>query len=220
MAKQMTPLPDAKSVRVNPSPQELKELAAKMPNARETRYGNLNVQTEVLARSKASTFLVLDDPESSSQQAISRDEGDRIAQLQDDYIAGRDMLVVDGFIGDDPDFRTPARLYIEESNANVAGMQRQLYFPVDDRDSFEPELTVVYTPNLVVEGYPNDRVITVDLERGVTRVCNSDYFGESKKGGLRMWNKLVYDRGGLPLHAGWKGIPPDPGGPAGPSLGS
>ena len=207
MAKQMTPLPDGKSVRANPSPAELKQLAAKMPNARETRYGNLNVQTEVLARSKASTFLILDDPEASSQQAISREEGDRIARLQDEYIAGRDMIVVDGFIGDDPEFRTAARLYIEESNANVAGMQRQLYFDVDDPDSFEPELTVIYTPNLAVEGYPNDRVIAVDCERGVTRVCNSDYFGESKKGGLRMWNKLVYDRGGLPLHAGCKVIP-------------
>src|SRR3982751_1880069 len=130
MAKRMTPLPDAKSVRVNPSAEERKELAAKMPNARKTRYGNLNVQTEVLARSKASTFVVLDDPEGSSQQAISREEGDRIAQLQDDYIATRDMLVIDGFIGDDPDFRTPARLYIEESNANIAGMQAQLYFSV------------------------------------------------------------------------------------------
>jgi phosphoenolpyruvate carboxykinase (ATP) len=211
MAKQMTPLPDGKSVRVNPSPEELKQLAAKMPNARQTRYGNLNVQTEVLARSKACTFLILDDPESSSQQAISREEGDRVAQLQDDYIASRDMIVVDGFIGDDPDFRTPARLYIEESNANIAGMQRQLYFDVDDVDGFEPELTVIYTPNLAVEGYPNDRIISVDLERGVTRVCNSDYFGESKKGGLRMWNKLVFDRGGLPLHAGCKVIPTDSG---------
>src|SRR3954468_14903317 len=211
MAKQMTPLPDAKSVRVNPSAEELKELAAKMPNARETRYGNLNVQTEVLARSKASTFLVLDDADGSSQQAISREEGDRIAKLQDDYIAERDMLVVDGFIGDDPEFRTAARLYIEESNANIAGMQKQLYFDVDDPDSFEPELTVIYTPNLRAEGYPNDRVITVDLEHGVTRVCNSDYFGESKKGGLRMWNRLVYERGGLPLHAGCKVIPTDQG---------
>ncbi len=211
MAKQMSPLPDAKNVRVNPSADELKELAAKMPNARRTAYDNLNVQTEVLARSKASTFLVLDDPDASSQQAISREEGERIAQLQDEYIAEQDMIVVDGFIGDDPDFRTPARLYIEEANANIAGMQKQLYFPVDDPDSFEPELTVIYTPNLKVEGYPNDRVISVDLEQGVTRVCNSDYFGESKKGGLRMWNKLVYDRGGLPLHAGCKVIPTDNG---------
>ncbi len=60
MAKQMTPLPDAKSVRVNPTAEELKELAAQMPNAQETRYGNLNVQTRVLARSKGSTFLVVE----------------------------------------------------------------------------------------------------------------------------------------------------------------
>jgi phosphoenolpyruvate carboxykinase (ATP) len=85
-------------------------------------------------------------------------------------------------------------------------MQQQLYFEPGD-DDFEPELTVIYTPNLTAEGYPNDRLITVDLDLGVTRVLNSDYFGESKKGGLRMWNKLVYDRGGLPLHAGCKVIP-------------
>jgi phosphoenolpyruvate carboxykinase (ATP) len=211
MAKQLSPLPDAKSVRANPTAAELKELAAKMPNARRTKYDNLNVQTEVLARSKGSTFLVLDDPDASSQQAISREESERIAHLQDEYIAGRDMIIVDGYIGNDPEFRTPARLYIEESNANIAGMQKQLYFDLDDGDGFQPELTVIYTPNLKVEGYPNDRVIAVDLERGVTRVCNSDYFGESKKGGLRMWNKLVFDRGGLPLHAGCKVIPTDDG---------
>ena len=38
-------------------------------------------------------------------------------------------------------------------------------------------------------------------------MLNSDYFGESKKGGLRMWNNIVYDRGGLSLHAGCKVIP-------------
>jgi phosphoenolpyruvate carboxykinase (ATP) len=50
-------------------------------------------------------------------------------------------------------------------------------------------------------------VIAVDLEHGVTRVLNSDYFGESKKGGLRMWNAKVYDLGGLALHAGLKVVP-------------
>ena len=89
-------------------------------------------------------------------------------------------------------------------------MQQQLYFGPPE-DDFEPELTVIYTPNLKADGFPDDRLIMVDLEQGVTRVFNSDYFGESKKGGLRMWNKLVYDRGGLPLHAGCKVIPTDSG---------
>jgi phosphoenolpyruvate carboxykinase (ATP) len=51
----------------------------------------------------------------------------------------------------------------------------------------------------------------VDLDHYVTRVLNSDYFGESKKGGLRMWNDIVYGKGGLALHAGLKVIPTDHG---------
>src|SRR5881227_3402290 len=202
-------LPDAKWVIANPAAEEVKELAAKMPTARPTKYGNLNVQTEVLARSKRSTYLVTDAPDGQNQ-AISTDDAATWIAKQDEYIAGSEMVQIDGYIGNDPEFRTPARLFIEAANANIAGMQQQLYFgPVEE--GFEPELTVVYTPNLKAEGFPDDRLIIVDLEQGVTRVFNSDYFGESKKGGLRMWNKLVYDRGGLPLHAGCKVIPTSDG---------
>ena len=75
-------------------------------------------------------------------------------------------------------------------------------FPEDSHrewtlQAVEPELTVVYTPNLSAPGWPDERLILVDVDQGVNRVLNSDYFGESKKGGLRMWNKLVYERGGL-----------------------
>jgi phosphoenolpyruvate carboxykinase (ATP) len=83
-------------------------------------------------------------------------------------------------------------------------MQRKLYFP---REAGEPEVHVIYTPNLAAEGYTDDRLIAVDLEHNVTRVLNSDYFGESKKGGLRMWNSIVFGKGGLALHAGLKVIP-------------
>jgi phosphoenolpyruvate carboxykinase (ATP) len=202
-------LPQAKRVIENPTPEEVKALTSKMPTARPTKYGNLNVQTNVLARSKGSTFLVTDDPDGQNQ-AVSTEDAARWADRQDQYIAEQEMVVVDGYIGNDPEFRTATRLYVEAANANIAGMQQQLYFGPPE-DEFEPELTVIYTPNLNAEGFPDDRLIMVDLEQGVTRVFNSDYFGESKKGGLRMWNKLVYDRGGLPLHAGCKIIPTDTG---------
>jgi phosphoenolpyruvate carboxykinase (ATP) len=203
-------LPDAADVIDNPDPDELKELAARMRNARRTAYGSVNVQTEVVSRSKKSTFIVTDEPDGQNQ-AITREEGERWAERQDAYIAEQEMVVIDGYIGNDPEFGTPARLYIEAANANIAGMQQQLYFSPGGADDVEPELTVIYTPNLKAEGYPDDRLIAVDLEQGVTRVFNSDYFGESKKGGLRMWNKLVYDRGGIPLHAGCKIIPTERG---------
>src|SRR5438309_11349419 len=115
------------------------------------------------------------------------------------------MVLVDGLIGNDPRFITPARLIVEARNANVAGMQRWLYYLDGNRQ--QPEITLIYTPNLAAPGYPNDRAIFVDLDAGITRVLNSDYFGESKKGGLRMWNKKVYEAGGLALHAGCKVVP-------------
>jgi phosphoenolpyruvate carboxykinase (ATP) len=203
-------LPRAARVIENPSPEEVKELAARMPNARPTRHGNLNVQTDVVSRSKRSTYLVTDEPDGQNQ-SLPRDEALRWADAQDAYIADQEMVRIDGFIGNDPEFRVPARLFVEAANANIAGMQQQLYFPRDEDEDVEPELTVVYTPNLKATGFPDDRLILVDVEQGVTRVFNSDYFGESKKGGLRMWNQLVYDRGGIPLHAGCKVIPTDRG---------
>jgi phosphoenolpyruvate carboxykinase (ATP) len=209
VAKMLFRLPQAKHVTTNPSPEEVKQLAAKMRTARPTKYGSLNVQTEVLARSKGSTYLVTDEPDGQNQ-SITTDEGANWAEQQDAYIAQHEMVQIDGYIGNDPEFRTAARLFVEAANANIAGMQQQLYFGPPE-DDFEPELTVIYTPNLRAEGFPDDRLIMVDLDQGVTRVFNSDYFGESKKGGLRMWNKLVYDRGGLPLHAGCKIIPTSSG---------
>jgi phosphoenolpyruvate carboxykinase (ATP) len=198
----------ARSIAFRPSEEALRAFTDAMPQARQTRYGNVNVQTRVLARSKGSTYIVTDRPDEHSDQTVDREEGARIAAIQDEYISDRDMVVVDGFIGHAGPYRTPARLIMEKSNANIAGMQRYLYYdPVDDGGDHEPEITIVYTPNLAMPGYPDDRVIAVDLEAGVTRVLNSDYFGESKKGGLRMWNKRVYEGGGLAMHAGCKVIP-------------
>ena len=200
---------EPKKVIWNPSADTLRELTERMPNTRITRFDNTNTHTRVDARSKLSTFVVSDHPERHDSGTITREEYERVAKIQNDYIRDREMVVIDGFIGNDPGFRVPARLMIESSNANVAGMQQHLYYPAnqDELADYEPRLTVIYTPSLEMKGYPADRLIAVDLENGITRVFNSDYFGESKKGGLRMWNQIVYDRGGLALHAGCKVIP-------------
>ncbi|HEY6276078.1 MAG TPA: phosphoenolpyruvate carboxykinase [Streptosporangiaceae bacterium] len=203
----------AAKVEWNPTAERLRELAEKMPNAVVTEFGNVAVKAKVDSRSTKSTYIV-EDSTNATKQTMTRAEYDRIAAAQDAYIAGRHMVVVDGYIGSDPQFRTRARLVIEAANANVAGMQQQLYYPAGDGydpAAWEPDTTVIYTPNLAWPGYPDDRVIAVDLNASITRVLNSDYFGESKKGGLRMWNNIVYHRGGLSLHAGCK-VMPDVGG--------
>jgi phosphoenolpyruvate carboxykinase (ATP) len=196
-------------VEWNPTAERLRELAEKMPNCQVTEFSNVVVKARVDSRSTRSTFVV-DDSTNATKQTVTRAEYDRISAEQDAYIAGQHMVVVDGYIGSDTAFRTRARLIMEAANANVAGMQKQLYYPVGpgyDPATWAPETTVIYTPNLAAPGYPDDRVIAVDLNANITRVLNSDYFGESKKGGLRMWNNIVYNRGGLALHAGCKVMP-------------
>lgn len=202
----MFELPAARSVEVNPTAERLRELAlANMPRITETEFGNLNYQAEVTARLKNSTYFVSDTE--IHQNRISRSEASEWAVRQDAHIAEMDMLLVEGYIGPEPEFRTAARVFIEASQPNIAAMQAHLYFPRDDE--WSPEFTVVYTPTLKAPGKPDDRLIIVDLENGVTRVFGSDYFGESKMGGLRMWNRLVFDKGGLALHAGLKTFPPE-----------
>ena len=193
-------------VFVDPTPEELRTYAEAMPECRITEFGNVNVQTRVVSRSAGSTFVV-DRP--SSGKTMTRDAYEELARRQDEYVAGNDMIRIDGWIGNDPELRTRARLLMEKRYANIAGMQQKLYFPRDD--GADPEVQVIYTPGLTAPGYPDDRAIAVDLDGNVTRVLNSDYFGESKKGGLRMWNNLVFDKGGLALHAGLKVIPTSAG---------
>jgi len=189
-------------VLVNPTPEELRTFTEEMPETRISEYGNTNTQTTVLSRSAASTYVV---GRESSGKTMTRQDYDAIAATQDAYIAEHDMIQIDGYIGNDPAMRTAARLLMEKRYANIAGMQQKLYF--DRNDGAQPQVQVIYTPGLDAPGYPDDRVIAVDLDNYVTRVLNSDYFGESKKGGLRMWNDIVYNKGGLALHAGLKVIP-------------
>ncbi len=197
-------LPSAKSVEVNPSQAEMREWVLEfMPRVQETEFGNLNYTALVTARLSRSTFFVTE--EDNPQNTISRAEYEHWAALQDEYIADKEMILIEGYIGPDPRHRTGSRVFIEKTQANIPAMQQQLYFPKDDE--WEPVFTVIYTPGLPAPGKPDDRLILVDLDAYVTRVFGSDYFGESKMGGLRMWNHYVYERGGLALHSGLKTFP-------------
>ena len=207
----MPSLPPAASVSRNPSQDQLRAwVLDKMPRVQVTEFGNVNYTTIVTARQAPSTFFVSDDE--IGKPTMSREEADEWARRQDAFIAEQDMVLIEGYIGPDPDFRTPARLYIEKKQSNIPAMQQQLYFPVEDDQQFERDFedggfTVIYTPGLLAPGKPGHRLITVDLDQYVTRVFGSDYFGESKMGGLRMWNHLVHQRGGLAMHSGAKVFP-------------
>jgi phosphoenolpyruvate carboxykinase (ATP) len=201
-------LPSAKSVLTNPTQDECKQLVARMPNAQLTEFGNWHVKARVTSRSAGSTFIVTDDPSRTTKPTMPRSQYAEIARRQEEWIADKDMILVEGYIGpDNSPLRRAARVYIETAGANIPAMQQQLYYPKDDAWREEDALTVIYTPTCPADGFPDDRLVTIDLDNWVTRVFNIDYFGESKMGGLRMWMEWVYQQGALAMHSGAKIIP-------------
>lgn len=201
----MQDLPRARSVAVDPGQAELRSWTLEfMDRVTVTEFDNINYRARIKARQAPSTFFVSDEP--NAKPTMSRADAATRAERQDAHIAEQDMILIQGCIGPDPDFQTHCRLYMEKSQANIPAMQQQLYFD-PPTEGFDAAFTIIYTPSLRAPQFGNECLILVDLEHGITRVLGSDYFGESKMGGLRMWNELVYRRGGLAMHSGAKTFP-------------
>ncbi len=87
-------LPTCASVHVNPTQAEMRALVlGEMPRITETEFGNLSYEAEVTARLKNSTFFVTDTE--NHQNRMSSIHAARWAELQDEYIADKDMILAD-----------------------------------------------------------------------------------------------------------------------------
>jgi phosphoenolpyruvate carboxykinase (ATP) len=184
----------------NPDNRILQQLVSDMPKATLTEWGNFSVRTKMTARSNQYTYVVSD--EDCSRPNICRSDYEAVVKIQDAYSQSHDMVEIQGTIALEEPVCAPSSLLVETSAANVAAMQAQLYF--SSNPNVEPLIKVIYTPTLIPDILGIPTLIAVDFENYTTRILGTDYFGESKKAGLRMWNKWVYDLGGLALHAGCK----------------
>ncbi|MEP7029232.1 MAG: phosphoenolpyruvate carboxykinase domain-containing protein, partial [Candidatus Eisenbacteria bacterium] len=201
----------ALKVHANPTQEEFQALAlAHTPNMMRTGNGSMNkVASIAKARSAGNTYVLTDDAGKHTCKTMAPADAQKYIDAQDAYIARHELVRVDGYVGNHPETRVRTTLWMTIEGANVAAMQQILYFPPDRAElaTWEPEFQVIYTPGCPAEGQDKDRAILVDIDRYVTRILGSDYFGESKKGGLRMLNAKVFRDGGLVLHAGAKLTP-------------
>jgi phosphoenolpyruvate carboxykinase (ATP) len=197
----------------DPSQEQLRELAlANTPAVSETAQSNLVKVAKNKARKAQWTYVVAPESQADvySCNIIDRERADALIGRQRAYIEEQGTLIeVRGFLGLGPRAVGTQWLYTLEG-ANIAGMQSVLSFPIEDvvgaDADFAPMFRVVYTPGCPATGMPGGQAIIVDMEEYTTYIMGPDYFGESKKGALRMLNHLVYQQGGLVLHAGAKAV--------------
>ncbi len=206
---------DVKVLR-NPSQEELRDFCARqVPHIFRSRYGNLDRITRLKARMAPSTYVIAPLTEQGfySSQVIAPEKAERLIELQRRYIESTGALVViDGYQGLGPQAPPVQWLYTPEG-ANVAAMQQILSFPrssvempEQQREPFRPHFRLIMTPGCLAPESPAQVAIVVDLQNWTTHVLGSDYFGESKKGMLRMLCEYSYQLGGLVMHAGAKAV--------------
>ena len=211
----MDPRPFDVAYLENPSQDELRELAREhTPCVMVTASGSLNKVTRNKARMAKYTYVIDNRSDHPwSHNTISREKADELIARQKAYIAEKGKLIaIDGYVGLGERAFGATWLYTLEG-ANIAGMQQVLAFPRADVEPaemqakpFQPTLRLVYTPDLRLDDMPGRQAILVDIENWTTHVIGADYFGESKKGVLRMLNEYVFQKGGLVLHAGAKAV--------------
>ncbi|MCK4427116.1 MAG: phosphoenolpyruvate carboxykinase (ATP) [candidate division Zixibacteria bacterium] len=201
---------------IDPTQDELRELALKFtPAIMKTAYGNIDKVTRLKARKAKLTYCIAPESEKDkfSGNIIDPAKARELIERQKAYIEKQGTLIaINAYYGYGKGAVPIQWLYTLEA-ANLAGMQQILAFPrsaIETKEQlsqpFKPKFRLVFTAGLSLEDMPGNLAMLVDLENWTTYVIGSDYFGETKKGALRMLNEYVYRLGGLVLHAGAKKV--------------
>jgi phosphoenolpyruvate carboxykinase (ATP) len=171
-----------------------------------TVYGNYDFVSTVKNRSAwltvcAGTSRVLQRKLNQKQEEILRDVP-KTLDLVCKYIKRAPFVCVETTMGENPYFNPHCVLYVSvhrREMIRLAYMIQQTLFP-PRAGARGPKLCLLFIP----EWQEKDRQILVFPEIGVTYVLGTDYYGEAKKGLLRMAMWAAKQEGMLGIHAGAK----------------
>ncbi len=200
----------------NASQKELRRLALEHCLASYVvKSGGVNKITRNKARFAKYTYIIApeEDANKYSSPTITPEKAAEYIQRVWDFIHVKGRLIeVQGYYGLGA-HTFPIQWFYTPHGANIAGMQQTLSFSREEVETpeqlakpYQPVIRLVMVPDLPATGMPGDMAMIVDLDNYTTYVIGADYFGESKKGALRMLNEYVYQIGGLVLHAGAKAV--------------
>lgn len=186
------------------SPEEIKKRAEIYGT--KTKFGNYNFVSTVKNRSAGLTIIV-GSPEvvqyelNPRQRELMRNLPKTVKDVLH-YIKNAPLVCTERMMGDNPYFTPKCTLFLSVHRGEMirlAHMVNQTLFPPKDEYN-GPHIYIVHIP----EWHEKDRQIVVFPEIGVTFVLGTDYYGEDKKGFLRMAMWFAKQQGMLGLHAGAK----------------
>lgn len=188
---------------IHPKPAEIRTMAEQYGT--KTKFGNYNFSSTVKNRSAKLTVYVgsqnvLQSRLNPSQREILRNLPRTMEDLEE-YLKKAPFVCTGRNMGNNPYFIPHCTMFVSthrKEMVRLAHMINQTLFePMDGKGPIE---YLVYIP----EWQEKDRQILVLPEIGVTFVLGTDYYGEAKKGFLRMAMWYAKQEEMLGLHAGAK----------------
>ena len=135
---------------------------------------------------------------------VDRDVFDALFDRVRGHLEGRDLFVVDGYVGADPDHQIRLRVVAELAWHALFALQLFRRPGPDELDGFEPDFVLVSAPSFQAvperDGTNSDAFIGIDLERRQVLICGTHYAGEMKKSLFTSANYLMPEQGVLPMH--------------------
>ena len=187
-----------------PNPKELGQTAERY--GVRTVYGNYNFVSTTKNRSAWLTVYLGSEkvlqPQLDQRQKEILIDASRTVESVHKYVASAPIVCVERTMGDNPYFDPHCTLYVSahrKEMIRLAYMIGQTLFPFSQKAP-GPELYLLFIP----EWQEKDRQILVFPEINVTYVLGTDYYGEAKKGFLRMAMWAAKQEGMLGVHAGAK----------------
>jgi phosphoenolpyruvate carboxykinase (ATP) len=186
-----------------PDGEQLRRMAE--PYGVRTEFGSVNFSSSVRARSKDLTVIlgsdrVTENDINSDQQRIIRELSDTLKKVHR-YIQHAPLVCTARTLGNNSEFAPHCTIYVSTHRKDCIRLPYMWYRTLfDPKHATGPEMNLVFIP----EWHEKDRQALVFPEIGVTYVLGTDYFGEAKKGFLRMAMWYAKARNMLGLHAGSK----------------
>ncbi|MHA1270118.1 MAG: phosphoenolpyruvate carboxykinase [Candidatus Helarchaeota archaeon] len=190
---------------INPNPKELEKMAKVYGT--KTKWGSYNFVSTVKNRSAPLTIVIGSEKvRAKNLTKIQKELFLRLPKTIEDvlnYLEKGAFVATERIMGNNDTFTPKCTLYCSIHRKEMVHLpymfDKSLFLP-KDVEAKGPELFMIDIP----EWHEMDRQILVFPEIGVTFVLGTDYYGEIKKGFLRMAMWFAKQEGMLGLHSGAK----------------
>ena len=190
---------------------QLVEQAIKRGEGQLTNTGALNAMTAPRTGRSPRDKWVVDAPEIHEEiwwgkvnVAMPEETYLRLREEALAYLRGKDLFVVDAFVGADPRYEMPVRIVTEQAWHALFVKQLFRRAPQEKLASHKPEWTVInagkFQPDAKKYNLNSNAAIILDIPRKTVLVTGTQYAGEMKKGIFTVLNYTLPKQGVLSMH--------------------